>query len=173
MNNYIKSLFKPTTKTQSERKVWSIPLSTVLIPTLTATNAMGDTAIPHEALGCPLRLGYDKTGQVKFSQSGKPVIRVAKEISDAVRTMRENLVANLMDYTHNVITDHAEAYKAEVQLARIAGEPVYQLDKVNLDNAVKSRALAQAEAIAEAVRQAEAVKAEAEVPTTERELVHA
>ena len=41
---------------------------------------MGDTAIPSEALGAPLRLGYNKDGTVKFSNSGKPVIRVAKEL---------------------------------------------------------------------------------------------
>jgi hypothetical protein len=46
---------------------------------------MGDTAIPHEALGAPMRLVYNQDGSVKFSKAGKPVVKVAKDISDNVR----------------------------------------------------------------------------------------
>ena len=69
--NYIKSLVTPNTKQPQGRKVWSIDLQQVWLPFFTATNTMGDTAIPSEAIGCPLRLGYDKAGQVRFSQAGK------------------------------------------------------------------------------------------------------
>ena len=65
-NNYIANLLKPVTNKSSSRKVWAIDLETVWVPFFTATNAMGGTSIPHEALGCPLRLAYNKDNSVKF-----------------------------------------------------------------------------------------------------------
>lgn len=67
--NYIKSLLTPATKAPQGRKAWSIDLQQIWLPFFTATNAMGDTAIPSQAIGCPLRLAYDKAGQVRFSQA--------------------------------------------------------------------------------------------------------
>lgn len=180
--NYIKSLVNPTTKQPQGRKVWSIDLEMVWLKFFTATNAMGDTAIPSEAIGCPLRLGYDKTGAVRFSPAGRPVIRVAKEISDNVRLVRDNFTATLLNYAGEVIRENAEGYKAQVQLAQKAGEPIYNHDKLELSNALKARADAEAEAVAKAATDAEAVKAlaEAEALTKgdkpkgrNRELVHA
>ncbi len=168
--NYIKSLVTPTTKKAQGRRVWSIDLQTVWLPFFTATNAMSDTAIPSEALGCPLRLGYDKTGAVRFSQSGRPLVRVAKELGESVRIVRDNFTANLLNYAGSVIRDNAEAYKAQVELARKAGEPIYQYDRNQLDLAI---AKAKEEAIAKAKAEAIA-KAEAEAkPKAKRELVHA
>ena len=66
---YIASLFKPNAKKQSARKVWSIDLETVWLPFFIASNTMGVTQIPHEAIGCPLRLGYNTDGSVKFSNT--------------------------------------------------------------------------------------------------------
>ncbi len=152
--NYIKSLLTPTTKQPQGRKVWSIDLQQTWLPFFTATNTMGDTAIPSEALGCPLRLGYDKAGEVRFSQAGRPVIRVAKEISDNVRLVRDNFTANLLNYAGQVIEGNAEGYKAQVEMARVAGEPIYQHDRSQLDTALKARA--EAVRVAEAVREAEA-----------------
>ena len=162
---YIKSLVTPTTKKPQGRKVWSIDLLTVWLPFFTATNAMQDTAIPADALGCPLRLGYDKAGAVRFSQAGRPVIRVAKELSDSVRMVRDNFTANLINYAGEVMRDNPEAYKAQVASAQKAGKPIYDHDLTELDKAVK----AQAGAVAEAIVKAEAV-AEAET-ITEREAV--
>ncbi len=163
--NYIKSLLTPTTKQPQGRKVWSIDLQQVWPPFFTATNTMGDTAIPSAAIGCPLRLGYDKTGAVRFSQAGRPVIRVAKEIADSVKLVRDNFTANLLNYAGAVIRDNGDAYKATIELARKAGEPIYQHDKNQLSNALKAKAEAEAIAKAEAVAVAEAVaqaKAETE-----------
>ena len=173
--NYIKSLVTPTTKQPQGRKVWSIDLQQVWLPFFTATNTMGDTAIPSDAIGCPLRLGYDKAGQVRFSQAGRPVIRVAKEIADNVRLVRDNFTANLLNYTGSVMRDNAEGYKAQIETARKAGEPVYQHDKNQLSNALKTRAEAEAEAVAEAVAKAEreAKEAEAAKSKGKRDLVHA
>jgi len=163
--NYIKSLLAPTTKKPQGRKVWSIDLLTVWLPFFTATNAMQDTAIPSDALGCPLRLGYDKAGAVRFTQAGRPVVRVAKDISDNVRLVRDNFTANLLSYAGEVMRDNAEAYKVQVGLAQKAGMPIYQHDLAELDKAIKAQA--EAQAIATAKTEPEA-KAE---PITEREAV--
>ena len=173
--NYIKSLVTPTTKQPQGRKVWSIDLQQVWLPFFTATNTMGDTAIPSDAIGCPLRLGYDKAGQVRFSQAGRPVIRVAKEIADNVKMVRDNFTANLINYAGSVMRDNAEGYKAQLETAKKAGEPVYQHDKNQLSNALKARAEAEAEAVAEAVAKAEreAKEAEAAKSKGKRDLVHA
>ena len=182
--NYIKSLLIPTTRTPAGRRVWSIDLEQVWVPFFTATNTMGDTAIPSQAIGCPLRLGYDKTGAVRFSQAGRPVIRVAKEIADNVRLVRDNFTANLLSYAGAVIKDFADSYKAQVELARKAGQPIYQYDRNQLDLALQAKAEAKAEAevvavaepVAEVVAEAETV-AEAEAGKSKgrkvRELVPA
>jgi hypothetical protein len=175
--NYIKSLLTPTTKQPQGRKVWSIDLQQVWLPFFTATNTMGDTAIPSEAIGCPLRLGYDKAGQVRFSQAGRPVIRVAKEIADNVKLVRDNFTANLLNYAGSVMRDNAEGYKAQIETAKKAGEPIYQHDKNQLSNALKARAEAEAKAQAEALaKEAEAeteTEAESAKSKGKRVLVHA
>ena len=156
--NYIRSLLTPQARKPNGRRIWSIVFEQVWLPFFTATNVMGDTSIPSEALGCPLRLGYDKTGAVKFSATGRPVIRVAKEIGESVRLVRDNFTANLMAYAGQVINEHTEDYKAQIELARKAGEPILAHDKEELDKANTQKAVAQAEAIAEAKAKAEAQK---------------
>ena len=169
--SYIKSLVIPTTRKAQGRKVWSIDLEQVWLPFFTATNTMGDTAIPRDALGCPLRLGFDKTGAVRFTQAGRPVIRVAKEIADSVRLVRDNFTANLLSYAGSVIRDNAEAYKAQLQSAKVAGEPIYRHDREQLESALKAKA--EAEAIAKCEAEAKA-KVEAEAKGRKvRELVPA
>jgi hypothetical protein len=175
--NYIKSLLTPTTKQPQGRKVWSMDLQEVWLPFFTATNTMGDTAIPSEAIGCPLRLSYDKAGQVRFSQAGRPVIRVAKEIADNVKLVRDNFTANLLNYAGSVMRDNAEGYKAQVEIAKKAGEPIYQHDKNQLSNALKARAEAEAKAQAEAMAKEAETETETEAQSAKskgkRDLVHA
>jgi hypothetical protein len=142
--NYIKSLLTPNTKKPQGRKVWSIDLETVWLPFFTATNTMGDTAIPSDALGCPMRLAYDKSGAVRFSQSGRPVVRVAKELSDNVRLVRDNFTANLINYAGEVMTGHPDDYKQQVVLASKAGEPIAQHDRMELSKALEAKAEAAA-----------------------------
>ncbi|MDO8650031.1 MAG: hypothetical protein Q7K33_01850 [Candidatus Berkelbacteria bacterium] len=174
MNNetptYIKSLVTPTTKQAQGRKVWSIDLQQVWLPFFTATNTMGDTAIPSDAIGCPLRLGYDKAGQVRFSQSGRHVVRVVKEIADNVRMVRDNFTANLLNYAGQVAKDNPEGYKAQITQAVKAGEVIATHDKAQLSHALQLRAEAEAEAQAEAVAKEEQAVAKAK---GKRELVHA
>jgi len=125
---------------------------------------MGDTAIPAAAIGCPLRLGYDKAGAVRFSQSGRPLVKVAKELADNVRLVRDNFTANLVNYAGSVIKENGEGYKAQVELGHKAGETIFQYDRSQLEKAVKAQAV-RAEAVAKAEAEAEAVaqgEAEAE-----------
>jgi hypothetical protein len=156
VQNYIKALLKPNGKKPTTRRVWSIDLEGVLLPLFTATNTVGDTMIPHEALGAPLRLAYNADGTVKFSKTGRPVVKVVREIADHVRMMRENLVASLQAYTHVVYEDNPEGFKAEAQANQEAGKPIIKRDNEAL---AKSIAEAFAKAEAETEREREAVLA--------------
>jgi len=164
--NYIKNLLKPTANKATSRKVWSIDLETVWLPFFTATNAMGDTAIPHEAIGAPMRLAYNQDGSVKFSKAGKPVVKVAKDISDNVRLVRENFVAGLQTYANTVFNENGEAYKAQITKAVEAGNPIQRHDKEKLDEAMEKL-------VEQAIAEAEKAEPQTEVPTQERELVPA
>jgi len=73
--NYIRALLIPTNGSKPRaRRVWGIDLETIWLPFFTATNVMGDTAIPADAMGAPLRLGYNADGSVKFSKTGRPFV---------------------------------------------------------------------------------------------------
>ena len=137
--SYIKQLLQPNGNKKQGRRIWSIDLETVWLPLFHATNVMGDTAIPSEALGCPIRLSMDKDGAVKFSQSGRPVTKVVKEISQTVTLVRENMVANLQTFTHDVAESKASAYKASVTTALKAGLPFATKDKADLAKAVNAQ----------------------------------
>ena len=144
--SYIKALLIPNGKKPAVRKVWSIDLETVWLPFFTASNVVGDTRIPAEALGAPLRLAYDTDGSVKFSKTGRPITKVVKEIADSVRMVRENFTASLLAHANGVITDNAEGYKAQVEMAKKAGEPILTKDKENLQEAMLKAMEAAAEA---------------------------
>ena len=159
--NYIKSLLLPSTKSPRGRRVWSIDLETVWLPFLTATNTMGDTAIPADALGCPIRLAFDKDGSVKFSKSGRPVSRVAKPISNSVTLIRQNFVANLQQYAEQVATDKQKDYAKQIEMATIAGKPIIAHDKAELDKAIQLQ-------LEEAMRQAKE-EAPSEAPEAQKE----
>jgi len=161
--NYIKSLLIPNGKKPAGRKVWSIDLEMVWLPFFTATNTMGDTRIPHDALGAPLRLAYDADGSVRFSKTGRPITKVAKDLSDNIRMVRENFVAGLLTYANQVITENEKGYKKEVELAGKAGAPITAKDRENLDKAI-------AEAMEKAIAEAEA-KPEAETKPESKEKV--
>ena len=159
--SYIKQLLMPNGKSKQGRRVWSIDLETVWLPLLHATNVMGDTAIPAEALGAPIRLGYDKDGAVKFSNSGRPVTKVVKEISQTVTLIRENMVATLQDFTHQVVEGKANEYKASVTTALKAGKPILDKDRLDLNKAVKAQ-------VEQALREAEGKPEPAPEPAPEK-----
>ena len=132
--SYIKALLAPNGGKQRGRRIWSIELESVLLPFFTASNVNGDTAIPAEALGAPLRLAFAKDGSPKFTANGKPQLKVAKELSDEVRLMRENLVAGLMAYTRTVANENPKGYRAQIDTNRKAGEPIIQKDEKALSD---------------------------------------
>ena len=111
-----------------------------MLPFFTATNAMGVTRIPHEAMGSPLRLAYEADGSVKFSKNGKPVIKkVAKDTADNVRLIRENFVAGLLDYATSVKAKHEAKYLEQIKLNIEAGRPIAERDTENLEPAFAQR----------------------------------
>jgi hypothetical protein len=136
---YITALLQPIPGQATDRKVWSIPLAGVWQPFFLATNAAGETAVPADALGHPLRLALEKDGTPKFSTSGRPVFRVAKDLGDQVRIVRDNFVAGLMAYTDTVSKGMAAQYKAQVEAAMKAGEPLAQKDADNLADAIAAQ----------------------------------
>lgn len=156
--NYIKSLLIPNGKQPTSRRVWSIPLESIWIPFFTATNLQGDTALPLDALGAPLRLAYGQDGSVKFSKSGRPVIKVAKPIADSVKMVRENFVANLLSYAEGVAQENPNGYETLQKRASKAGQPIANKDRANMDKAI-------AEAMEKSVAEA---RAEAPAPDKER-----
>lgn len=138
--NYVKTLLMPSpAKAPQGRRVWSIDLETVWRPLFLATNTNGDSAIPHDALGAPIRLGYAKDGSVKFRANGKPTMVVAKEIRNAVSLIRENFVATLQEYTHGVAEGLPDEFKAQVELCRNAGAPIIAHDKAELEKAIEAQ----------------------------------
>ena len=159
---YIKQLLRPSANgKRTGRRIWSIDLETVWLPFYTATNVMGETAISDEALGSPLRLQYNPDGTVKFSKTGRPVIKVVKDISEQVRLVRENFVATLTNYANGVAIENADGYKSQVDKARRAGEPIVNYDNGKLTEAIaelveKQKAEAEAKARVEAKAKAKA-----------------
>jgi len=156
---YIKSLVIPNGNKPRGRKVWSIDLETVWLPFFMATNLMGDTAIPNDALGAPLRLSYNQDGTAKFNKSGRPTIKVVKELADSIRTVRENFTAQLTSYAGQVIESKPEEYKHLVEVSREAGQAIIAKDKLAISEAIQ--------------RQVEAMTEPAEEPQREPELVTA
>jgi len=163
--NYIKSLLLPNGKKPTGRRVWSLDLESIWLPFFTATNLQSDTAIPLDALGAPLRLAYAQDGSVKFSKSGRPVVRVAKPIADSVKLVRENFAANLVAYAEGVAQDNPKGYDALHKKAIKAGQPIATADRANLDRAI-------AEAMEKSMAEAEAPQAP-EAPKQERVAVTA
>ena len=119
--SYISALVKPLPGRGSDRRAWSIPLAGVWLPFFTATNTAGETAIEAEALGAPLRLQYAKDGTPKFSQNGKPVIRIVKELADQIRIVRDNFMAGLVSYAQTVQKAMPDEFKAQAVAAQTAG----------------------------------------------------
>jgi len=157
---HIAALLQPI-DTGVDRKVWSISLTQVWTPFFTATNTSGQTAIDADAIGAPLRLQKDKDGTPKFNSNGRPVIRVVKELSDNIRVVRENFAQGLVNYARHIRDTMPDEYRAQVEAAQRAGEPVVSKDNADLQAYIQMIAEAQAEAQAEP--QAE--------PEGERELV--
>lgn len=133
---YIQSLVKPVPQQPKGRKVWNIDLEAVWLPFFTATNVQGDTHISKESLGAPLRLQREKDGTPRFSQNGRPVIRVNAELNQQIRFVRENVVFNMLNFAAGVQKSNPEEYKTEVEACQNAGKPIIEKDALDVEAAV-------------------------------------
>ncbi len=120
---------RPVKEGASDRRSWGIPVFQVWVPFFTATNAKGESHISAEALGYPVRLAKDKDGSPKFSTTnGRPVLRVVKELSDSVRIVKENFIAELAAYPVAVKAQYPEEYAAQVAVAYAKGQALADKD---------------------------------------------
>ncbi|GEM_PF-6216889 len=147
------SLLKPLPPQKAaDRRAWSIPLNTVWVPYFTAMKVAGAVAIADETLGAPIRLAKEKDGSPRFNSKGAPVVKVAKELSDCVKLVRENFVTILLQDTAHVQKASPAAFKAQLQKSHDAGAPVLQADAdavtryLNEVKAAQDAALAAAQA---------------------------
>lgn len=143
------ALLRPNPKATTDRRVWGIPLNGVLVPFFAATNTVGQTTIPADVLGYPLRLAKDEDGTPRFSKKGNPLYRVAPELAGEVRTMRENFISSMVAFTTTVRMGKPDGYKAQVEAAHQAGEVLAMRDAATLDAYLAAK-MGEAKADAEA-----------------------
>lgn len=144
-------------KKKAQKQVWAIPL-TDWTSFFTATNVNGKTHVSREALGAPLRLAYNSDDSVKLSKKGIPIVRIAKDISDNVRFVRELVHDGITAYAVDTIENNPDAYEAEKQACAKAGKPIADRDSVNY---------------LKAITPAPEAETETPAPEAERELVTA
>ena len=126
----VKSMLKPTLRKGGDKRAWSIPVSTTWVPFFTATNVKGLTSMEPDVLGAPLRLAKDKDGTIQFDKAGRPRTKVHPVLAEHVKVARENYEADLLAFAGNVAREMPGKYKAQVELAQRAAEPVTaQMDK--------------------------------------------
>ena len=144
---YIKALLAPTGSSRVARRAWGIDVETVWVPFFTATNTMGETNIADDVLGAPIRLAKDKDGEVRFTQSWRPAMRVHKDLNDQILVVRDNFVAGLQAYTGSVMEERSDAYAEQVSKQHAAGQPILEQDQFDILAATeKLREEAEAEA---------------------------
>jgi hypothetical protein len=117
-------MLKPQAKSGGDKRAWSISVRTTWVPFFMATNAKGLSAIEPDVLGAPERLARDKDGSIKFSKSGRPMTRVHPVLAEQVKIARDYYEADLLGYAGNVARELPGKYKAQVELAQRAAEPI-------------------------------------------------
>ena len=161
---YIKTLVAPRGPKSSGKKSWSIDVETDWVPFFISTNVMGYTDIAPDALGAPLRLAHAKDGSIRFSQTGMPVVRVNPELTKAIGSVRENLVASMRLNTQVVKEERPDDFQNAVNAAIQAGMPLIEMDVTELTN----YQLAQQQAAAEEAAKVAAKEAALERRRTSR-----
>lgn len=136
MAGYINALLMPTTRKSGERRAWSIGVESVWVPFFLATNVARETALPDDVLGMPLRLAKSKDGAVRFSNSGRPVLKVAPELNAQIGVVRDNFVAGLQNYTGMVQTERPDDFKTQVEAAQRAAIPIAEATKRDIQDAI-------------------------------------
>ena len=126
--DYIKALLVPPTSGGTSRRAWSIDVESTWVPFFTATNVMGETTLPDEVLGAPIRLAKSPDGDVRFTKTGRPIMRVAPELNSQIAIVRENFVAGLQAYTGSVMEERPDAYGSQVAAQQAVGNPLQEQD---------------------------------------------
>ena len=166
--SFISALVTPGPGAASGKKSWSVDVESVWVPFFTATNAQGDTNVSPETLGAPIRLAVDKAGVVRFTANGRPSMRIAPELTQQIRVVRENFVASLVNYTGTVIEENGDAYKAQVERNQAAATPLLEQDSKMLQEELDRIAARAAEETACEEQAEEKAEEKAETPTTGR-----
>ncbi len=167
-NSWIRSLVTPMpTKQVITRRVKSFDVD-MLVNFAVAQNVEGNTTIPLDAIGAPYRLATAKDGTVRFSQAGRPSIRIAKELVSFGTMIHQNIVAGILADTNRVFTEREEEVKTMIEAASKLGAPIVASDVKKLTEAIAARAKAEAEAQAKT----EAEAKEAETTTAEADEVN-
>ena len=112
---FFDSVLAPRGKSPASRKSWGIDLEADWVPFFTAAKVAGKVNIADDVLGAPIRQAYNDDGTPKFSQSGRPVRRVHKDIIAHVTIARENFVAAMRGQVAVVATEQADAYRDQVE----------------------------------------------------------
>jgi len=128
----IVKLLQPTIKS-TEKKLWSIPVETILVPRLISLNAQGLTDIPKQDLGCIMVVNRDKNGDIKRNKDGELKIVVNKTLRACAKNMRDNFIAQQAAETSKYYLANPEAYNKELQACREAGKLIRDIDQKILD----------------------------------------
>ena len=158
----IRALLVPPTSGGSSRRAWSIDVESTWVPFFTATNVMGETTLPEEVLGAPIRLAKSPDGDVRFTKTGRPIMRVAPELNAQIGIVRENFVAGLQAYTGSVMEERPDAYGLQVAANQDAGNPLVEQDGSDVLAAVEAAKAA----LEEECATAEEPASEPETPAT-------
>ena len=75
------------------------------------------------------------------------MIRIAKDISDNVKLVRDNFIAGLQAYANDTAKELPEAYQESINTAVKAGKPIIDRDLIELDHARDLQLKAQLDAI--------------------------
>lgn len=110
----VKAMVTPRHKPVSEKRAWSIAVESVWVPFYMATNTAGLTEIGSEALAHPVEIAYGKDGLPRFTDDGRPIMRVNKTLASQVRTARDNYENQLRDFTRNIQAEMPDAFKAQL-----------------------------------------------------------
>ena len=133
-NLTVHTLMKPSPNKVKDRSVWGLPLQQLWIPFFMATNTVGESHINAGSLGCPLRLAVGKDGVPKLKDDGTPRYTVDKEISNAVKTVKDNFAFGLMAFIASTQKAMPNEYKAQVEATQTEGAKVQEQDQTVLDD---------------------------------------
>ena len=155
------SSLAPAPARSISRKAWGIDVNTVFVPYFTAMKTIGAEGVqdlPDAALGAPIVLARDKTGNVRVSKAGRLSYKVNPDLGLLIKRQQQNYIARLQQETGVIISEAPKAFAAQVVAQQAAGQPI--IDQDGYDMMVFEEALAEAQAKAEA---------EAETPAPEEE----